>query len=555
VLRALLAVAALGLALAPGADAATPTATGRLLVLLDRPASTTATASAAAARAVVASADALPSGHSVPQIGLVTVRPRAGESLRALAARLRADPRVASVEPERRFTPREVPNDPALTQPETAPRTPPGTVVQWWAAREHLPEAWDITRGAGTLVAIIDQGVDASHPDLAPQIRGTIDLDNDYGTGPATTDESGHGTHVASMACAAADNGIGLAGAGYDCGLLVIKSDLSDSSIADAIVQATDRGAQSINMSFGQDDRSDAPKAERRAIDYAYGRNVVLVAAAADHAVAEQGDPANVLQPSGTGAALASGKGLSVTAADFDDRKAPFAGYGSQISIAAYGAFRYQPAIPSGPKGIFGAFPAQMTELETEPPPCGCRTSFGGDTRYAYLSGTSMAAPMVAAVAALMRQVNPGLRARDVIRLLEQTATRPAGTPGWTSDLGWGILNAGAAVAAARGIDRTAPLSRLHAPRLVRGHRSFLLRWSGHDPAPRGLTASGIARYEVWRSLDGRAAKRIAVTSRTSLRLRGKPRSTYSFYTRAVDNAGNREARPRRPDARTRVVS
>jgi subtilisin family serine protease len=355
------------------------------------------------------------------------------------------------------------------------------------------------------------------------------------------------------MACAAAGNGIGIAGTGYGCSLLAIRSDLTDSSIATAIVQATDRGAHAINMSFGQDGRAEAPAAERRAIDYAFDHDVVLVAAAADQPVSEQGDPANVLQPTGTGPVLASGQGLSVTAADFDDERAEFAGFGTQISLAAYGAFRYRPPVPSGPPGLLGAFPANTTQIESEFPPCGCRTTFQGDDRYAYLQGTSMAAPMVAAVAAMMREANPGLQATDVIRLIEQTATRRPGT-GWTGDLGWGILNAGAALAGAKGLDRTPPVSRLTAPRRVEGRRPFTLRWTGRDPVPAGLAASGIARFEVWRSIGGRSPKRIAVTRRRSLRLRGTPPRTYSFFTRAVDVAGNREARPRRPDARTRVV-
>lgn len=496
---------------------------------------------------------ALRTGHSAPQIGLVTVRPRPGETLTELAARLRADPRVHSVEPEGRFTPREVPNDPALSAGESAAGTPPGTPVEWWAARENLPAAWDVTHGDGAVVAVIDQGIYAGHPEFAGRIKEAIDLDDDPGTGPATVDEGGHGTHVASMACADAGNGIGIAGAGYGCSLLVIKSDLSDSSVATAIVTATDRGADAINMSFGQDGRSaaQAPEAEKRAIAYAYDHDVTLVAAAADQPVDDQGDPANLLQPSGTGPALGTGKGLSVTAADFDDRRPSFAGFGSQISLAAYGTFRYGTFVPSGPPGLLGAFPAGAAQIETA---CGCRATFQGDSRYAYLQGTSMAAPMVAALAALVHHVNPGLHASDVIRILEQTASRPPGT-GWNADLGWGILNGGAAVAAARALDRTAPKSRLTAPRIVRGRRSFRLGWTGSDPAPPGLTASGVARYELWRSIGSGRARRITVTARTSARFRGAPRRTYSFYTRAIDRAGNREGRPPRPDARTRVVS
>ena len=500
-----------------------------------------------------ASSAARRSGFSAPQIGLVTVRPRAGETLAALAARLRADPRVASVERERRHTPRDVPNDPALTAAETSPGTPAGTPVQWWAERMGLFEAWDATHGEGALVAVIDQGIDASHPDLSGAIRGLVDLDASPGAGSAGVDEGGHGTHVASMACAVAGNGIGIAGAGHSCGLLAIRSDLTDSSIARAIVEAADRGADSIVMSFGQDGRERAPQAIQEAVDYAFARDVVMAAAAADQPVTEQGDPANALQPTGTGPTLGSGRGLSVTAADFDDERASFAGFGTQISMAAYGTFRYRPPVPSGPSGIFGAFPQDTTNIERDLPPCMCRTTFQGDSRWAYLSGTSMATPMVGAVAALAKQVNPDLSATDVITLLEQTATRPAGS-GWSEDLGWGILNAARAVAAARSLDRTAPRSKLRGPRRARRGTSFRLRWSGSDPSPAGVVSSGIARYELWRRVDGGRARRIGTTQGTSVRLRGLAGRTYAFFTRAIDAAGNREAAPRRADARTRVV-
>ncbi len=168
---------------------------------------------------------------------------------------------------------------------------PAGTPLQWPLLRERFPRAWQLVDGAKALVGVIDTGVDASHPDLAPQIAQLVDQQQTLARGPAGTDEEGHGTHVASLACAATGNAIGIAGAGGGCRLLVEKTDLSDGSIAAAIVDATDRGAHAINMSFGDDGSRPASAAIQRALRYAANRDVVLVAAAADEPVREQGDP------------------------------------------------------------------------------------------------------------------------------------------------------------------------------------------------------------------------------------------------------------------------
>lgn len=534
------------LALAAGApaEASSTTTTGRLLVTLAPPRAGTAQASAA--QAVAASTGARSTSLSVPQLRLIGVRARPGASLHALAERLRHDPRVASVRAERRFSLRYVPNDPALT---AADRGDPGTTAEWWAGREDLFTAWDLLRGDGARVAIIDTGVDATHPDLAGRIVASADFDDQPGDGPATVDEVGHGTHVASLACADLDNGVGLAGAGGDCGLLVAKSDLTEGSVARAIVWAADNGADAINMSFGTDGRVPAADVVVQALRYAAARGAVLVAAAADDPVTEQGDPANVVQPTGSGSNLSSDLGLSVTAATAADARASFAGRGTQISMAAYGTYG-----PGGANGILGAFPAQTVSLERGAPdhaPCHCRTTFEGDTRYAYLPGTSMAAPMVAGVAALMRHLNPDLPASEVVRILKQTARRPAGT-GWTPELGWGIVDAGAALAAASAVDGRPPTSHLRRP-TVHG-RSILLRWTGADSSPPGVAASGIDRFELWRAVAGRPARRIAVTQAHAMRLRGMRGRRYAFFTIAVDRAGNREAPPAKADARVRVA-
>ncbi|MEA2155734.1 MAG: serine protease [Solirubrobacteraceae bacterium] len=561
-----LAAATVVVALGGGAAAASPAlaaaqTTGRLLVTLAprAAAGTHAGAMRAAAASLLAAGDMRRSGAQVPQIGLVSVRPQAGTTLHALASALRRRAGVRSVEVEHRHQLRVVPNDPALSAPEAAPGTPAGTVVEWWAARLGLPAAWDITRGTGATVAVIDTGIDAGHPELGPKIDQSVDNDATPNHGPATVDENGHGTHVASLACAAGDNGVGIVGVGLDCHLLVFKSDLGDGSVARSIVQATDLKADAINMSFGTDGTQPASQVIVDAVNYAVAHDVVLVAAAADSPVEEQGDPANLLQPSGTGADIAAGRGLSVTAATASDARASFAGRGSQISLAGYGTF----AETTGPNGLLGAFPGNATELESgspglpplfpAEPPCGCRSPFGGDARYAELQGTSMAAPMVSASAALVKHFNPDLHAPDVIRLLKQTATRPAGAT-WTPELGWGIVNPAAALTAARLIDRRAPASKLTGRKTVRGARSITLRVSGTDTAPAGVLASGIAHFDIYRGTNGGAYRRLRTTSAPTLKVKVKRGSRYRFYSIAVDRAGNREPVPARSDLSTRVA-
>jgi serine protease len=552
-MRRAAALLSLGLLLPASAHAAGPQRTGRLLVTLERGTAAPAPAApTATARAVAAAAGAAPSGPVVPQIGLVTVGPARGESLGALARRLRADPRVAAVALEHRGALRFQPNDPALALPETAPATAPGTPVEWWAARSGFLQAWDISQGGGATVAVIDTGAEVAHPELAGRVAGLQTFDTVRT--PAGLDTIGHGTHVASLACAAGNNGVGLAGAGLGCRLLIVKSDFTDASVAASIVWAVDNGADAINMSFGTPPGARASLPVINALDYAIAHGAVLVAAAADDPIEDQGYPASALQPTGTGPDITQGRGLSVTAADFFDRRAQFAGRGTQISLAAYGT--YQGDDDNGPPGIFGAFTSALNALDTgaigDRRPCRCRVTFAADPRYAYLQGTSMAAPMVAAAAALVRRLNPDMGSQEIARLIKQTARRPPGT-GWNAELGWGILDAGAALAAARATDRRPPTSRIRAMRRTTRRTSLTLRWRGRDVPRAGIALSGLARYELWRSVNGRAARRILSTTRTSGRVRLRRGSRYRFFTVAVDKAGNREPAPKLGDVRLRV--
>jgi subtilisin family serine protease len=330
-----------------------------------------------------------------------------------------------------------------------------------------------------------------------------------------------------------------------------VKVDLSDSSVAAGIVWAVDHGADAINMSFGTDPDTSPSPTVRDAVDYAFAHGVVMAAAAADAPISDQGYPADLMQPTGTGSDLAAGKGLSVTAADAFDRRASFAGRGSQISMAAYGA--YDPA-GAGPRGIFGAFTAGPNELDLGSPgpplrpPCGCRAAFAGDARYAYVQGTSMATPMVAATGALIRHLNPDLGVAAIVRLLKETARRPAGA-GWNGELGWGILDAGAALTRAAATDRRAPASRVAALSAHTRKRTITVHWTGADKGPPGVRVSGVSRYELWRSTDGGRFRRLLSTVRTARRVTLRRGARYAFYTVAVDHAGNRERAPKRPDA------
>jgi len=529
------------LAMPAGADAAR---TGRALVLLEQPARGATASARVQGRAVIARHGLRRAGPAVPAVGVLTVRPRAGESIARLARRLGHDPRVAAVEPEYRHRPRLVPSDPGMSQPDAGVG---GQPYQWYLHRQGFPAAWDLSRGAGALVGVIDSGIDSGHPELAGKIAHVRDLD---ATSAGTGDEYGHGTHVGGLACGASDNGAGIAGAGLDCRLIMEKSDLTSSSVIAALVDATRSGAVVINMSFGGGRLS---LGERRALSYALRHDVVLIAAAADAPIAEQGHPAKDLQPTGTGRRIETGKGLVVTAADMSGRRAPFAGRGSQISLAAFGDAAGSGAAP----GVFSTFPGNVTQIETggstpPMPPCpDCRTIFNGDNRYGYLQGTSMAAPQVAGAVALVRSANPKLRRTAVVRLMKETASRSGG---WTTELGWGIVNAHGAVARALELaqDTVAPSTSRRGVRTRRAARRFLLRWRGRDAAPPGLRPAGVESYAVYVK-RGRRYKRLTTTSANRYRYRGRRGKRYSFYVRARDRAGNLEAPPKRPDFLVRV--
>ena len=163
-----------------------------------------------------------------------------------------------------------------------------------------------------------------------------------------------------------------------------------------------------------------------------------------------------------------------------------------------------------------------------------------------------MAAPQVTALAAMLYALNPSLSARERMRIIKATA-RHRGR--WEPLLGFGIIDAGRAVDAARRVDHRAPESRLRAKRRVRlrGKRRVRvrLRWRSKDFAGRsGLIASGVRSHDVYLKRQGGRYRRIKRGTRRHTLVVRLRRGRYRLYTRVRDRAGNVERTPRRADAR-----
>ena len=336
-----LALSALAVVLPVGAAAASsapravpaegPVLTGRLVVFLHTPPGRVAVAEHRIAT-LAARTDA-PVKDTLPELGAMVVRPPGGETLDQARASLASDPLVASVAPEHAAYPRSVPNDPAFNAHDVPANTPNGDFYQWYLRRENFPAAWDSSGGGGTQVAMVDTGFNSVHEDLAPKIVAAVAQ-----SGSGTEDTDGHGSHTAGLACGATNNGVGIASSGYDCGLIIEKAShppdalppplghpetwFTDGEIANAIVDATNRGAEAINLSLGG---SGGLSATHAAIDYAWAHGSIPVVAALNCGYSGvQGYPAQYVQPVGTGSDQYAGEGLVVTAAQYDGSRAQF---------------------------------------------------------------------------------------------------------------------------------------------------------------------------------------------------------------------------------------
>lgn len=273
----------------------------------------------------------------------------------------------------------------------------------------RLPAAWKKSAGQSVVIGIVDSGVDLQHPDLKSRLVPGHDFVN---TGGNAEDKNGHGTHVAGIAAGATDNGIGISGGAPDAKIMPIrvlddKGQGSTSAISNGIEWAAKHGAKVINLSLGESGLAGLllrGGSLNSAISKASRDGAVVVAAA--------GNDGTSSKPYRTSTPV-----LIVGAVDQNGQPARFSNFGAEDAVTAPGV------------QIFSTLPTYSTEQSDQ-----------HGTNYGYLDGTSMAAPYVSAVAALL--IAQGRTPQEVINAIEATAKNP----NHLTKLGLGIVDAEAAV-------------------------------------------------------------------------------------------------------------
>jgi subtilisin family serine protease len=361
----------------------------------------------------------IPPGSGIPDISRI-LKIRIPEQLNPVivAHELERDPNVEYAEPVFVRRPCAVPNDSRYNE-------------QQYLSQIHAPEAWDVQKGdSNVVIAIVDDGVDYRHEDLIdnvwtnePEADGVTGVDDD-GNGfvddihgwdfgdndadptnaPSSRSYYDHGTHVAGIACASTNNQKGVAGTSWNCEFMPVKvspdADPGDTPFgAEGIVYSVDNGADIISNSWRGHGRT---KWEQEAINYAYSKGAIIVAAAMNGDSERPGYPASYQHV------------ISVAAVKENDTKTSYSNYGPWIDLCA----------PGGDEGAY--------ILSTIP-----------GNQYKFWGGTSMATPVVSGVFGLVKSLHPDWNNDRIIRQVLLTADNiDAVNPQFLNKLGQGRVNA-----------------------------------------------------------------------------------------------------------------
>ena len=451
-------------------------------------------------------------------VGVLAATVRSGA---AAVAALRGDPRVAYVE-----------RDPTLrAAADEFDRLDPATGIKYTWAYDTVRAGEAIAAvggGSARIVSVIDTGLDVNHPEFAGQIQRTFDM---LSGSANVTDFFGHGTFVTGLIAALDGNGLGGKGVAGTTKVLAVRASTDGSfalsDLIGGIEYSIRRGADVVNMSLAA--RFEAfTQSFARALEAAFFNDVLPVAASGNNA--ENGNPLEFPAAAVGGRRGGRGIGLSVAATKPDGTVAPFSTHNSFVSLAAPGASatdcRY---------GVFSTIPPATTPPWDEG---GCfEVSAGaGGARYAYSSGTSMAAPLVSGLSALAWQAERGLASEQVADVL----VRSAAGSGWNEFTGAGVADGMRAVEIADIYDVLGP--RAHARTRRRGNRVRVTVTRSRDRTQPGDELAGKVTYGLLVSRNGGrrfsviASRRRRPFSRT-VRIRG-PRRNLLIST-ACDRNGN----------------
>jgi thermitase len=343
----------------------------------------------------------------IAQTGVHILELPAGADEEALVKAFESDPGVEFAELDRLIPPAEmVPNDPLY-----------GNFEAWNLPKISAPGAWSTTTGSSSVtVAILDTGVDGAHEDLAVKM---VPGWNFYNNNSDTRDVYGHGTKVAGTASASSNNALGVASVAWGCKIMPIRiSDANGnatySAMASGLTWAADHGARVANISYIASNSSTV----RSAASYFQSRGGVVTASAGNNTTFDSSSDNPYI--------------LTASATDQWDVLSYFSNTGNNIDVAA-------------PEGAY-------------------TTRNGGG--YTYAGGTSISAPTVAGVVALVLSANPSLTATQVQEIIKQSAD-DLGSAGWDPSYGSGRVNAARAVSLASGggaPDTTPPTATLTSP-------------------------------------------------------------------------------------------
>lgn len=374
----------------------------------------------------------------------------------------------------------------------------PGYTNQWYLPKVSAPGAWDTTTGKGEVtIAILDTGVacdptNGGNQDLNGQCVAGRDFVNDpNGRAGGNVDVQGHGTAVAGVAAATANNSLGISGTVWNAKIMPVQIAFNNngeawtywSTLAQGMYWAVDNGAKVLNASYvGLAGSSTIINAAA----YVNSKGGVFFACAGnDNTNPGYSNDSNTIIVSGT---------------DSNDNRASFSDFGAFVDIAAPATYMY--------------------------------TTNRGATSYGYWQGTSFSSPLSAGVAALAWATAPSLTNSQVKSLLFNNVD-DKGTVGWDQYFGYGRVNAQKVVAAAKNLvgapDTTAPTAPTNLTATATSSSEIYLTWTA------STDDVGVASYQVYRN-----NAKVATTTSPRYTDTGLLAATpYSYYVTAADAAGN----------------